>query len=310
MSISPLVRILNTTILTLSLGLAMMVGELQADEGVSSSEVGSSKVIKPDAADIFFESVKDVGADVKSIALTPFENPKKTLQWGALIGGLVLIDRQTTEFYQQDLEPRLSWRLDSISPAFRGADGYIIYGLGAHYLGSALAGSEKGQEVSLMAGKSMAYSVLFTHMILKPIFGRNRPSPDLASCPTVTAPYTCDPYDFGHHFVPGIGPAQYGTAMPSFHFTMYFSVARVYQLSYDNYWVPYGLAALAATSNIRGHKHWVSDMVAGAALGILIGTKVFNNSKRQRTKSNVFNNRLLLPIIDQQKIGVIMYVAI
>ncbi len=310
MSIIQIDRILTIVLLTPLLGLVLAMGEIQADEGLSNQKTNSSQATKPDVSNIFLESVKDIGADVKSIALAPFENPKKTLQWGALIGGLVLIDRQTTDFYQQELEPRLGWQLDSISPRFSGADGYIVYGLGAHYLGSAIAGSQNGQEVSLMAGKSMAYSVLFIHMILKPIFGRNRPSPDLASCPIVTAPYTCDPYDFGHHFVPSLEPAQYGTAMPSFHFTMYFSVARVYQLTYDNYWIPYGLAALAATSNIEGHKHWISDMVAGSALGVLIGTIVFNNNKKLRIRINSFNNTLLLPIIDRGKIGVTMYITI
>lgn len=254
--------------------------------------------------EIIKQQTKTVGAELKDIARSPFENPKKTLKWGLVIGGLVLADRPLTQFYQQHVEPALGWKLNSLNPTFGGADGYIVYGVGGHYLASLLASNEKGQHASLMAGKAMAYSVVFTHMILKPIFGRNRPSSDLASCPAVSAPYTCDPYDFGHHFTPNIGPVQYGTAMPSFHFTMYFSVARVYQLTYDNYWLPYGLAALAATSNIEGHKHWVSDMVAGSALGILIGTKVYRNSYRDQAGSGRRVSRMVLPIIGRDRAGV------
>jgi hypothetical protein len=202
-----------------------------------------------------------VEEDVKSIIRAPVDYPKKTLKWIGIVGGLVLVDRPVTQFYQEHVQPALNWKLNSISPSFGGADGYIVYGVGGQFLGASMLGDTKGRDTAFLAGKSMAYSVLFTHMLLKPLFGRNRPSPDLSSCPTTTPPYTCDPYDFGHHYWPQIGAVQGGSGMPSFHFTMYFSVARVYQLSYNNYWVPYGLAALAATSNIYGHHHWVSDMV-------------------------------------------------
>lgn len=250
------------------------------------------------------DQAKTVGGEFKDILHSPFESKKKTLKWGLLIGGLVLIDKPLTQYFQQHVEPALGWKLDSINKTFAGADGYIVYGLGTHYLGSVMFGNARGQQASLMASKAMAYSVIFTHMILKPIFGRTRPSSDLASCPTVTAPYTCDPYDFGHHYVPNVGPVADGSAMPSFHFTMYFSVARVYQLTYDNYWIPYGLAVLAATSNIEGHKHWVSDMVAGSALGILIGTKVYKHSYHGSYNENRRVTKIVLPIMDADRVGV------
>ena len=42
-------------------------------------------------------------------------------------------------------------------------------------------------------------------------------------------------------------------------------------------------ATLLAVSNIRGHRHWVSDMVAGTALGIGIGEVVLRNSDAYRS---------------------------
>ena len=59
---------------------------------------------------------------------------------------------------------------------------------------------------------------------------------------------------------------------------MWFSVAKVYQRAYNNYWVPYSLATLGLASNIKGHRHWVSDMVAGAMLGTLIGNSIANQT--------------------------------
>jgi membrane-associated phospholipid phosphatase len=251
--------------------------------------------------------VELVGTDLKSIFRVPVEHPKKTLKWVGIIGGLVLVDRPVTQFYQEHIEPALNWKLNSISPSFEGADGYIVYAVGGQFLGASMFGDAKGRDTAFLAGKSMAYSVLFTHLLLKPIFGRNRPSQDLSSCPNTTPPYTCDPYDFGHHYWPQIGPVQGGSAMPSFHFTMYFSVARVYQLSYHNCWLPYGLAALAATSNIYGHKHWVSDMVAGSLLGTLIGTKVYRNYEKAGGAGSEAGNRLVMPILNQDRIGISYY---
>jgi membrane-associated phospholipid phosphatase len=255
----------------------------------------------------FSSQAELVGTDLKSIFRAPVEHPKKTLKWVGIIGGLVLVDRPVTQFYQEHVQPALNWKLGSIDPAFHGADGFIVYGVGGQFLGASMFGDVKGRDTAFLAGKSMAYSVLFTHILLKPIFGRNRPSPDLSSCPSTSPPYTCDPYDFGHHYSPQIGSVQGGSAMPSFHFTMYFSVARVYQLSYDNYWVPYGLAALAATSNIYGHHHWVSDMVAGSLLGTLIGTKVYRNYEKAGGGGSESGSRLVMPILDQDRIGISYY---
>jgi membrane-associated phospholipid phosphatase len=253
------------------------------------------------------EQVHLVEEDLKSIIRAPMDQPKRVLKWVGIVGGLVLVDRPVTQFYQEHVEPALNWKLNSIDPTFHGADGYIVYGVGGQFLGASMFGDTKGRDTAFLAGKSMAYSVLFTHVLLKPIFGRNRPSSDLSSCPNTTPPYTCDPYDFGHHYWPQIGPVQGGSAMPSFHFTMYFSVARVYQLSYDNYWVPYGLAALAATSNIYGHHHWVSDMVAGSLLGALIGTKVYRNYEKAGGVGSEAGSRLVMPILDQDRIGISYY---
>ena len=61
---------------------------------------------------------KTIGSEFKDILHSPFENPKKTAKWGLLIGGLVLIDKPLTQFYQQRVEPALGWKLNSISPTF------------------------------------------------------------------------------------------------------------------------------------------------------------------------------------------------
>ena len=49
-------------------------------------------------------------------------------------------------------------------------------------------------------------------------------------------------------------------------------MARVYQRTYHNAWIPYTAMSILLMNDIRGHNHWVSDMVAGALLGTYIGT--------------------------------------
>jgi hypothetical protein len=93
----------------------------------------------------------------------------------------------------------------------------------------------------------------------------------------LTPPRTRDPWDFFNWHRPYIGSDAFGTAFPSFHFTMYFAVARVMRLEFDNVWIPYAMGVLPLLYEIDNHGHWVSDMVAGAALGTLIGSVVSDN---------------------------------
>jgi len=235
------------------------------------------------AGNVIVEQSSTVWPEIKSIARAPFENPEKTAKWGLFIAGLVAVDRPVTEIYQREIEPRINYSLPNLlnSPITGGADGYLLLGVGSHYLSGVFSSNRKAQETSIMAGKAMAYSYLFAHLIGKSLTGRNRPEPDLANCSGTLNPYTCDPYDFGNWHGISLGPDQYGTAMPSFHFTMYFSVARVYARSYDSYWLPYTVMAGLLGSNIEGHKHWVSDMVAGALLGTFIGNRIYDSHLAQ-----------------------------
>lgn len=208
------------------------------------------------------------------------------------VAGLVLVDKPVTQFYQQHIEPQINYALPELSnsPILRGSDGYLVLGVTANYLGGVLASNRKAQETSIMAGKAMAYSYLFAQLVGKSLTGRNRPVSDLSTCSGDPPPFTCDPYDFGHFHPPTFSSDAYGTAMPSFHFTMYFAVARVYARSYDNYWLPYTMAAGLLGSNIKGHQHWVSDMVAGGLLGTFIGNRIVDSYQSRVKKRKLLSN--------------------
>ena len=89
--------------------------------------------------------------------------------------------------------------------------------------------------------------------------------------------YLTDQKTWGHLHAPEWGAALEATSFPSFHYTLYASVARVYAKMYHNNWLPYGIAALLMGSDFKGHHHWVSDAVVGSIVGTEIGNVVVDN---------------------------------
>jgi len=237
-------------------------------------------------------SLGTVPNDLYHIAAAPFRNPARTLKYSALVGGIIAFDRPITTFYQQHIEAPLDiYKFPQIfkkTSITKGADGWLVYGSIAHYLGGFALGDEKSQVTAIMAMKAMSYSYLFDHLLLKSLFGRRRPKNDLYHDTDPNPTHTSDPHDFSP-FQPIHFHAEDGrTSLPSFHLTMYFSMARVYAEMYENYWLPYGALALVFASNIRGHHHWVGDMVAGAFVGTMIGHEVVKNyrDRYHRTKQS------------------------
>lgn len=100
-------------------------------------------------------------------------------------------------------------------------------------------------------------------------------------------------------------------AFPSGHTAVAFAAATVYAMEYKSKpWVPvfaYSAASLIGLSRITENKHWVTDVLAGAALGYLSGKQVVNNyhryarlrsPKQQRRSMRLsvgFSNGILMP---------------
>ncbi len=228
------------------------------------------------------QTVFTVPTDVYNMATSPFQNPSYSLAAFGLVTALVVVDKPTTTFYQEHIESNLDlYSLKTINPNSdmawlmgSGADSWLTYGLAACYVGGFALGDEKAQVSSLLSVKSIVYSVGISQLLLKSLTARQRPKSNLKEC-SGTDPYqTCDPYDFGNWHTPKATSDSYGTSMPSFHTTMFFSVATVYAEVYDNYWLPYIVAGVLYTSDIKSHHHWVSDLVAGGIVGTFIGHQV------------------------------------
>jgi membrane-associated phospholipid phosphatase len=264
----------------------LIILELHSESNFRTGEYFDTEI----AVDVLEQTLSSVSSDLYNIGTVPFTHPEQSLKALGVIGLLVAVDKETTKFYQQSIEEPLDfYKLPTLSiydsDYTQGTDSWLVFGSLAHYLGGFALGDEKSQVTSLMAMKAIGYSYGISHLFLKSIIGRNRPKTNLKKCDETKNDMGCDPYDFGHLHAPIFETFQAETAMPSFHLTMYFSVAKVYSEMYDNQWIPYSLLALIFGSNIKGHNHWVSDMVAGAIVGNFIGGQITSNYETLNQKS-------------------------
>lgn len=242
------------------------------------------------AARVLDTAITTIPSDLGGIATFPIDNFAVTAAAVAGVGAVMLVDRQTTTFWQDSIEPAFQgFKLPKISnqlPSWLGAESqWIFAGIGATYAYGIAANDERAQAAATLSTKAIAYSYLTSQLVLKPLFGRNRPVDGLSSFTGDPGDFTTNPFDFGNRRGIPVRPAAFGTAMPSFHVTQYFAVARVYSGVYDNSPWPYAVAGLLTVSNISGHNHWVSDMVAGALVGVAIGSVVLNEYVDRRYRS-------------------------
>lgn len=143
--------------------------------------------------------------------------------------------------------------------------------LGTYLLSTALDKPDL-QDLSSTALQAMAFSGS-TVMGLKLLFHRWRPEEQLE----------LDPYQFD-------GPSlnQDQLSFPSGHSVIAFSFAASVSAHFEDKWyvaIPlYGLASLTAWQRVYDFKHWPSDVLGGAILGVLIGRQVAAWQKEGRTK--------------------------
>jgi hypothetical protein len=258
------------------------------------------------ATRVFSESMSGIGDELADIATFPVRDPW-TFGAAALgVGALVLVDVPLTKAYQQTLAPigeKISPPRLSNSPWLNwlGLDGqYMVATVAGTYAFGVVANDERAQVAALLSGKALTYSYLTSHILLKAGFGRMRPEPDLANFTVPTGDYSTSPFDFFKANSFNLKSTTRGTAMPSFHFTAYFSMARVYSGVYDNYLIPYGLAGALALQSAEDHNHWVSDMVAGALIGTGIGNVVLRNYEERRSGDL---QGTFMPIVSSRGVG-------
>ncbi|MCG1037777.1 phosphatase PAP2 family protein [Polaribacter sargassicola] len=275
--------------LLLSILLIFSLSLLAQDQKQSLDSITSRNHFQT-AGHVFKTSFNTIPSDFVYLGKEFSDDWKKTGYYAAGILGLIATDKITTKFYQQHVEPKIDYSLPNITPDFlrnsknmwiNGENTYLTYPIIGMYVGSLFANKEKGQFAAVNSLKAIAYSTLISQITLKTIFGRNRPNRPLGGEDTGT--FTNNNWDFfnsrnGTYILSG----PYGTSLPSMHATGYFAIAKVIQMEFDNYWIPYGIMAITFLSDIKSHEHWISDMVAGGIIGTLIGRSIVRSSWKAR----------------------------
>ena len=245
----------------------------------------SGKVIK--------NSVLTIPSDFSFMGKEVSKDWKKT---GYVLGGivgLIAADKITTNFLHNQIEPNLHYDLPNISLVNNtsnhkwlvGDNAYMSYPIIGIYLGSFLANKERGQYASINALKAIQYSTIITQLGLKTIFGRNRPHRPLSE--PATEPWTNNNWDFFNKRNEYLFSSPEASAFPSLHTTAYFAIAKVFQMEYDNYWIPYSFMSIVYLSEMRKHNHWVSDLVVGGIVGTLIGKSIVLSSWKKRNINGI-----------------------
>ena len=222
--------------------------------------------------------------DAAGILARPFQDRGTALRNTGILLGLIAVDPWTTRQFQEHLEPwgediRSFVELPSLygdSWFAGGIDGYAYTAVAGMYAAGVLSQNVKLQEAGLLTTKAILETYVVSHLVLKTVFGRNRPNHPLRGG-ELEEPFTRNPWDFFNWHRVNFRSDADGTAMPSWHSALYFSIARVMSLEFDNVWIPYTVSLFPLLYDIDGHRHWVSDLVAGAVVGSLIGTAVFEN---------------------------------
>ena len=213
--------------------------------------------------------IKHYWKDFGGLVVSPIEwkgsDWCKMAVFAGATAGLFLVDEPVRNFFQDHRTHNLD-RLthDFISPA--GSTWSGVFSAGWYGLGQ-ITNKPVMQATGLMAVQAFVTGSVLVR-IPKAVFGRVRPD----------AWWGPSPFDWR-------GPLG-GSSFPSGHTTAAFSVASVFAYQYrDTKWVPvlaYSLAGMVGAARIYEDRHWISDVFAGAALGIVTGRFICKSYNQHR----------------------------
>lgn len=221
------------------------------------------------------------GSNLKQAFTKPFHMTKK--DWGtfgkfALVTGALMLADEPVQRAALDLRTRnRSLRNTSnFITEFGGTyEGYTLAALGAYGF---LFKNKKMQTTTLLAVQSYITGAAVSGVV-KFLTGRQRPyiidKNSLEAEPALYGPFK---------IIRNADGGKANNSYPSGHTTVAFAAATVYALEYKNKpLVPilsYTAATLVGLSRMTENKHWLTDVVGGAALGYLSGRLVVNNYHR------------------------------
>ncbi len=212
---------------------------------------------------------KKYWTDTKSIVSSPVRwQQNDWLKFGIIVSGtasLTIVDQPVKDFFQTHKTKTQSYISHNFLEQF-GAEHSLIVLSGIFTYGL-LAKNSRCKSTSLLALESFVLASMVTR-VAKTIVGRERPN------------------NWEGHGPYAIHGPFSGNSFPSGHTTASFAVASVLATQYrDTKWIPvaaYTVATFAGLSRIYDNKHWLSDVVAGAAVGITVGNLVSKRSTNSK----------------------------
>lgn len=220
---------------------------------------------------------KKYWTDTKAIVVSPVKwDERDWTKFGVFVaaeGGLLFADQSVKDYFQSHQNATETYISRNILEHF-GAEHSIIVMSGIFTYGI-LAKDKKCVSTALLALESFALASLVTR-IPKTLVGRDRPDNWEGN----------GPFTFKGPF--------HGNSFPSGHTTASFAVASVIATQFrDSKWIPvtaYSVATLAGLSRIYDNKHWLTDVVAGATIGTLVGNLVSRRSTNSKLTVIPFGN--------------------
>jgi membrane-associated phospholipid phosphatase len=179
---------------------------------------------------------------------------------GSIVGGTAasaLLDDELDVAAQKNQTGTLD-DLARIGEAY-GDGKYIMIGTSVFYLTGLFTRDRWVRETAFLAGTATIYASLFTR-IFKPLVGRARPY-----------------MDSGNHDFRVFNFHDDYNSFPSGHTVAAFAVSTVLARRIGNPFASvglYGLATVTGLSRVYTQQHWVSDVVFGAAMSIVVANAV------------------------------------
>ncbi len=225
--------------------------------------------IENDLRNDFFHALNTGGRIACSFTSFDDGTPIKFAGSLAAISAAYAVDYNVKNFAQKN-QSDFNSALFSIDKVY--GSGYTLIGVGGIYGYGLLFHNKEVRKIGLQTIEAVGYAGLITS-VLKAIVGRSRP-------------YTGDDK---LHLQPFNTHAAF-TSFPSGHATVAFAFSTVLANNTDNLALKilcYTGSGLVAAARIYHNAHWLSDVVAGGAIGYFVGDIVSNTNVNKYTDFSI-----------------------
>lgn len=222
-----------------------------------------------------------LASDLKQGFTKPFHMTRRDWKIAAAFGGVAV----ATGFADEPIQ-KAALKLRTKSAAVRNTGNFVsrfggvyeVYILSSFGAYGVVSKNQKVKTTTLLATQAYITGGII-EAVLKTLSGRTRPSAYgsmMEAEPTFLGP-------FGKTGKDALGKRT-NSSFPSGHTTVSFAAATVFAKEYGNKpivpLIAYTAATLIGVSRITENKHWTTDVLVGAALGLLTGREVVNNYHR------------------------------